>query len=76
MGKSTPHYQRLVAVFATAAFVLLGMLSFQLHTTNTVAAETVRDANVMTNYRASKNCIAVKGKRSTYSNYRLCKVRP
>jgi hypothetical protein len=71
---SSHRYQQLVAGFAASAFALLGMLAFEQHTANTVSASAVENASVLTNYRSSGNCIAVKGKRVSQNNYRVCRT--
>jgi hypothetical protein len=70
---SSHRFQQLVAGFAASAFALLGMLAFEQHTANTVSASVAERATVMTNYRSSANCIVLKGKRVSQSNYRICR---
>ncbi len=71
--KSSSHYQRLVAGFAASAFALLGMLSLQLQEANTVTADVASRPSIMTNYRSSKNCITVVGRKVSQNNYRVCR---
>jgi hypothetical protein len=73
--KSSSRYQQLVAAFATSAFALLGMLSMQQHDANVTTAAAVDHATVMTTYRSTGNCIAVKGTRVVQNNYRVCRSR-
>lgn len=76
-----PHssrYARLVAGFATSAFALLGLLSAMQHEANTVTASASRNSPVITNYRASENCLAVVNKNQrtkVVNNYRLCRTK-
>ena len=74
---SATHYQRLVAACATSAFALLGMLAAEQHEANVVTASTVRNATVMTHYRASENCLVRVNKkmRTVTSNYRFCRSK-
>lgn len=48
-----PHssrYARFTAAFAASAFALLTMVSLQQHEANTLTAEVVRNAHVLTSY--------------------------
>jgi hypothetical protein len=73
MGKkSSSRYQQLVMSFAASSFALLALLSVQQLEANTVTAEVVRHAPVLTNYRASGNCIAqASGKKVVH--FRMCR---
>jgi hypothetical protein len=75
MGKkhSRSRYQQLAMGFAASAFALLTVLTVQQYEANIVTAEVTRDAPVLTNYRSSRNCLAVKKGTRKVTNYRLCR---